>query len=265
MKLQDEEIASLYEFTGGHPYLSEMVLCKAWQGKSVISGMENSLSDVYSYYETLRQLLNEDRLFEQLIQITVGPCIETDLEKIERLQKYGIAIRQQIGDFLFSYKGWSSHFQSYLEKIVRAHPIWAEWSSTEKMLRGLIEEQFQVKYEKNWIGRLENGHERAGEIFKECRNKMKDDFSKFGAYASTNILDYTYPIDLWKLIECDWTLFQPVFKKDKNYWRLRFETLSKVRTPIAHSRESCLPPHLLQEAQAYCQEIKQILSSMSPC
>ncbi|OHB70507.1 MAG: hypothetical protein A2W23_02840 [Planctomycetes bacterium RBG_16_43_13] len=259
--LNDKELVLLFDFTGGHPYLSEMTLCRAWNRKDISIGIQNSLSDVYSYYEGLRQLLNEDKLFDQLLQITVGPCIATDVEKIERLLKYGIVVKQQSEGSSFSYKGWSEHFQSYLDKISRANPIWADWSSTETLLRGILGERFREKHGENWIDHLENAHEKAKDVFKACRKNMKKEMDRFGSFASTNILDYTYPMDLWTLIECDWPLFQPLLKKDKNYWRARFETLSKVRTPIAHSRETCLPLHLIQEAQAYCQEIKQMLSS----
>lgn len=260
-KIEDDEISLLYDFTGGHPYLSEMTFCKAWDGKSISLGIQNSLSDVYSYYETLRQLLDEDKLFDQLLQITVGPCIATDVEKIERLLKYGIAVRLQSGASSFSYKGWSEHFQSYLAKVARSKPIWADWTKTEKMLRGIVAERFRNKHGDNWVDHLEAAHDKARDVFKECRHNMKKEVIRFGSYASTDLLDYTYPMDIWKLIECDWPSFQSVLNKDKNYWRARFETLSKVRTPIAHSRETCLPPHLLQEARAYCEEIKQVLSS----
>lgn len=259
-RIKDDELTLLYDFTGGHPYLSEMTFCKAWDGKSISLGIQNSLSDVYSYYETLRQLLDEDNLFDQLLQIAVGPCITTDLEKIERLLQYGIIIRHQAG-VSFSYKGWSEHFQSYLAKVARSNPMWAAWSSTEKLLRGIVAERFRNKHGENWVDNLEAAHDKAKDVFKECRHNMEKEINRFGTYASTDILDYTYPMDLWKLIECDWPSFQSVLNKDKNYWRTRFETLSKVRTPIAHSRETCLPPHLLQEAQAYCEEIKQVLSS----
>ncbi len=261
-KLGDENIVHLYNCTGGHPYLSEMVFCKAWDNKSIDKGMQNALGDVYSYYETLRQLLDEDGLFDQLLQIAVGPCIKTDLEKIERLMQYGIILKQQLEPLSYLYRGWSNHFQSYLEKISRINPIWEEWSSTERMLRGIIDDLYRKKYGANWIDTLENAHEKVKDTFAVCRNNMKKEIDKFGPYASNDILDYAYPMDLWKLIECDWPLFQSIFKKDKHYWKGRFETLSKVRTPIAHSRESCLPPHLLLEAQAYCQEIKRVLSTI---
>jgi len=258
--LENEEFAELFELTGGHPYLSEMVLCKAWDRKNIALGIQDSLSDVYSYYENLRQLLGEDGLFDQLLQIAVGPCLTADLEKIERLVKYGIVIKQHPEPLTVLYKGWSDHFQSYLEKTARINPIWTDWSATERMLRGIVGEQFRTKHGEHWINRLEAAYNKTKDVFQICRKNMDKEINKFGSYASTDILDYTYPMDLWQLIECDWPLFQSILKKDKNYWRARFETLSKVRTPLAHSRESCLPPHLLQEAQAYCLEIKQVLS-----
>jgi hypothetical protein len=88
-----------------------------------------------------------------------------------------------------------------------------------------------------------------------CQSRMQKDRDTFGTAAIGGLLDYSYPMDLWCVISCEWDLFRATFTREKKYWAERFSHLAKVRTPTAHNRETVIPEHKIVLAHAYCKEL----------
>ena len=86
--------------------------------------------------------------------------------------------------------------------------------------------------------------------------------AKLSNRASCNLLDYTYPHDLFDIIlsRAEWNrVFKSIFGHDDQYWRVRGRFLAKVRNSLAHNRDESLYEHERQIAEAYCKEILTVL------
>jgi hypothetical protein len=256
-QIVEQDKRQLVWYSGGHPYIAEMILCHALPTRSIRAGCDAVIASIFEYYQHLQRLLEEDGLFEQLLQIVVGPRWSIRPGSLELLQRYGI-VRLTTTE-PSRYEGWSQHFQLYLEKCARESVLWALWRDTESAIREHIQEVCERAYGQDWIETLVSRHGSVAKILGECRAKRKKEESNFGLAASLNVLDYSYPMDLWCILSCEWDLFRRIFQKEKRYWSDRFAHLSKVRTPTAHSREIVIPDHEVVLAQAYCKEILMLL------
>jgi len=251
-----EDYELLKWYTGGHPYLAEMILCHSWEAQSVSVGIEKSTANILDHYQHLRDLLTEDDLFEQLLQITVGPRWNLKTESLARLKQYGLIKPVSGENGTHQYRGWSEHFQAYLEKCSREIPFVAIWGKTENTIRTLIKSVCYQELGSEWLDKLCKRHESVKKIIdgyeleeadgrkrkiEGCKDRMLREQKLFGLNAPDKILDYTYPMDLWTIIAAEWKIFQDYLlggkNKDKRYWNERFTFLSKLRNPTAHTRD----------------------------
>ena len=97
-------------------------------------------------------------------------------------------------------------------------------------------------------------------IRQKTRNKRRKDKKDFGD-VSSNLLDYSYPSDLFDIIFGEWNVFSQYFKKDHDYWTDRKRVLSMMRRPVAHNREIVLPQYIRKTAEGYCQEILDVINN----
>lgn len=96
-------------------------------------------------------------------------------------------------------------------------------------------------------------------IFEKCREAQEKEEKSFGSRASRNLIDFTYPQDLFAIIFSEWNTFKAIFGKDKNYWDQRVQLLAKMRNPLAHNRDEALYDYEKQVADGYCREILTVL------
>lgn len=259
--ISDKDRDLVIEYTGGHPYLAELVLCHSYEIGSVEQGIQYSISELFNFYEHLKKLLTEDDLFDQLIQIVVGPRWKIKINSPSILLHYGLIVKNKDG----TYSAWSKHFQDYLIKTTREFPIWNKWAQTESLIRDLVEECFFKAYGSDWINKLKGRKNNIPEIIARCENIMSKEEKKFGNSAKQRWIEYTYPNDLWQIISREWDKFSPILQgknqgKNKKYWAERFELLSKIRNPLAHNREQVILEHDMTLANAYCSELCQVIT-----
>lgn len=256
----------IIEYTGGHPYLAELLLCHSCEKGSIEHGIKYSIPELFDFYEHLRSLLEEDDLFDQLIQLVIGPRWKIRINSESILLNYGLILKNTN----HTYSAWSSHFQAYLSKIGREYPIWNQWSQTESLIRDLIEECFLSAYGSNWVKKLKSRKNNIPKIIDNCEEIMKKEIKRFGGNANQRWIEYTYPNDLWQIISLEWDKFSPVLqreanRKNKKYWAERFELLSKIRNPLAHNREQVICDYDITLANAYCSELCQVITSYKQC
>ena len=120
-------------------------------------------------------------------------------------------------------------------------------------------EELERRYPKQF--RKENPKTGGPGVFESCRKSQQKDERVFGNRASQNLIDYTYPRDLFDIISAEWNTFENTFGKTKQYWDERAQFLSKVRTPLAHNRDAVLQEYERQIAEGYCNEILNALNS----
>lgn len=153
------------------------------------------------------------------------------------------------------YVAFSGHFQTYLELVSREWDLWPLWSATERALRRFITGVMVNKYGENWIEELEKEKSHLKAIFDRCREAQTKEKRTFGERASRNLIDFTYPQELFNIIFAEWNTFKDYLGQDKNYWNQRSQLLAKIRNPLAHNRNESLHDYERQIAEGYCKEI----------
>lgn len=254
-------------YCGGHPYLLEILgyeLVEVFREQEHIDvdaaerRVEVSFID---QYDRMVDLLKEDGTLKKLLQILFGPVVDVKQTEVDELTRYGFITLtdQQV------YVAFSEHFQSYLRLIEREVDLWPLWSQTEKALRQIITTKMADKFGNNWIARLEKARSNLKAIFEKARQAQLNEEKSFGTRASQNLIDFTYPQDLFAIMFFDWKeTFQPILGYDKNYWQQCANLLAKIRNPLAHNRDHVLYEADVQKAEGYCKEILALAGQEKP-
>ncbi len=251
-------------YCGSHPFLLEMLgyeLVEQFREYGVVDvdqsaqRIEQSMTD---HYQHVVSILREDSSLKKLLQILFGPVIDVNQTDVEEFQRYGI-IRPSIEDD--AYVAFSPHFQTYLRLVERQVDLWPLWRETEVALRSVITSRMTEYYGERWIENIIRSKPNLRSVFEKCQQAQQKEKEAFGNRASQNLLDFTYPKDLFTIIFADWSVFSSIFGKDKNYWDQRAQLLSKIRNPLAHNRDRSLYEHERQIAKGYCKEILELLRS----
>ena len=246
-------------YCGGHPYLLELLgyeVVALFQEKQVIDidrAARRSMPAFLSQYDRMKELLREEGKLDKILQVLFGPVVDVKWTDVEILLKYGFIKEDGQGTYI----AFSDHFQTYLEIIERQFDwdLWPTWRQTEKALRHLIARTLREKYGNNWIEILKKAKPNLRAIFDRCREAQAKEAKVYGSRVSTNLIDFTYPQDLFSIIFAEWNVFKDVLGQDKNYWGQRAQLLAKIRNPYAHSREEVVCDYERQIAEGYCKEI----------
>ena len=253
-------------YCGGHPYLLEMLgyelveVFREQQQIDVDGAAKRVEASFIDQYDRMIDLLQEDGNLTKLLQVLFGPVIDVKQTEVDELVRYGFIelTSQQV------YVAFSEHFQSYLRLIEREVDLWPLWSETERVLRQVITTRMVEKFGEDWIAKLEKARPNLKEIFERARKAQMSEEKSFGTRASQNLIDFTYPQDLFAIIFFDWKeTFQSIFGYDKNYWQQCANLLSKIRNPLAHNRNHVLYEADVQKAEGYCKEILSLLKPAS--
>ncbi|KAB2929687.1 MAG: ATP-binding protein [Rhodocyclaceae bacterium] len=258
LQVAPEMCEQIESYCGGHPYLltslAYRIVADWLTGKTVdIDELMVDLSPSFlSQYDRMTKLLNEDGRLIKLLQVLFGPAIDVTQDDVDEFLLVGLLKVTENG----SYQTFSPHFQIYLRLIERGSELWSIWKQTEKAIRYLVSEKMSQKYPlKDWVIELEREKPKLKRLFDRCREAQEKEQRSFGARASTKLIDFTYPSDLFEIIFSDWNLFSSILKRDKNYWEARGQFLARIRNPLAHNRDTVLQEHERLTAEAYCKEI----------
>jgi hypothetical protein len=255
--VNDESFKFIWDNTGGHPHLASALafeLANSWLNShqyNLEQTLQESTSEFLKYYDNLIDILKEDGSLDKLLQILFGPLITVTKFDAEKFMRYGLIEPNSDG----YYKVFSSHFEDYLRLVGRSIDLWPLWRDTERKLRLVITEIMEIEYGENWALKLEDARPKLKKILGDCRKVQEGEKTKFGGRASTNLLDFTYPMNLYDIIASHWSSFDKILKQDKKYWSDRFGLLAKLRNPMAHIRDEVIQEHERQIAEGYCQEI----------
>lgn len=244
-------------YCGGHPYLLEMLGYEVVEffretGRvDVDSSAKRAEHSVLDQYDHMISILVEDDRLKKILQILFGPIMDVKQTDVDEFLRYGLI--QPSGQD--SYSAFSMHFHAYLKMIERQSDLWPVWRETELILRKHILKILFQKYGEQWMSKIEKSQSGLKPIFDRCREAQQKEQKSFGIRASGDLIDFTYPQDLFTIIFSEWDCFQASFGKDKAYWSQRSQLLSKIRTPLAHNRDRALADYERQIAEGYCKEI----------
>jgi len=244
-------------YCGGHPYLLETLgyeiveALREQQHVDVDDIAQRIRSSFLDQYDRMTELLSEDGTLNKLLQILFGPVVDAQQTDVDELLRFGLikASNQNI------YVAYSPHFQTYLKLIERQNHLWPIWREAELALRQLITSKMLNQYGQQWIAKLGRKRPNLQPIFKKCREAQKKEEEAFAGRASRNLIDFTYPRDLFSIIFAEWPAFSSTLGRDKGYWDHRAQLLAKIRTPLAHNRDAVLYDYERQTAAGFCNEI----------
>ena len=256
--------SDVLSYCGGYPYLLDMLgceiieICQKGQETNVEQAVSQIAQSLFGHYHHIVDLLEEDGSLDGLLQILFGPVIDVRQETVNEFLGYGLIQETDVG----TYVGFSEHFHDFLQLIERksgGSDLWPIWRDTEQGLRQFIAAIMFEEYGVRWVQQLEKKHSQFQSVFDQCRIAQQKDERVFGNHASQNLIDYTYPHDLFRIIFAEWNSFKDTFGRDKPYWDQRAQFLSKIRTPLAHNRDGHLREYERQIAEGYCNEILDTL------
>ena len=254
-------------FCGGHPYLLEMLgyevleVFREEQEADVDKAAQRVAQDFLAQYDRMVDLLREDGNLGKLLQVLFGPIVDVKQTDVDELLRYGF-IKLDEQD---TYVAFSGHFQTFLGLVEREAnlDLWPIWRETEIALRHFVTTMMLETYGEYWIEKLEKARPNLKTTFEQCRQAQKKEEKSFGSRASRNLIDFTYPQDLFVIIFAEWNAFKTTFGKDKNYWSQRSDLLARIRNPLAHNRNEALYYYERQIAEGYCKEILAVIGRQS--
>ena len=268
--VSDENRKRILFYCGTHPYLLEMLGWEIVEGfrqnnKIDVDRAANTiLQSVFEHYDDMIGLLRDDETLNKLLQILFGPVIDVKPTDVTELENYGL-IKPNEHEI---YSAYSEHFHDYLKIHERStefiNDLHAIWSKTENALREIITTTMSKMVGEDWIDQLEKARPNLKQIFDRCRQAKQKEEKLFPDQASQNLIDFTYPADLFTIILARglWEeYFQLIFGENKNYWDERGKFLARCRTPLGHNRDNILRPDQRKTFEAYCDEILGVLSS----
>jgi hypothetical protein len=250
-------------YCGGHPYLLEMLgyeiveLFREQREADVDRAANRIGRSFLDQYDHMISILSEDGSLSKMLQILFGPVVDVKQTDVDEFLRYGLIQPTDRGDYV----AFSAHFQTYLKLIERQVDLWPVWRETETALRNLITTAMLEQHGEQWIEKLEKARPNLKPIFERCREAQQKEEVAFGSRASRNLVDFTYPQDLFAIIFAEWNTFKSKLRKDKSYWAQRAQLLAKIRNPLAHNRDEVLYEYERQIAEGYCKEILGILKS----
>jgi len=252
-------------YCGSHPYLLEMLgyeIVELFRERPLVDVDQAARRIGRSFldqYDHMIRILSEDGSLNKMLQILFGPVVDVKQTDVDEFQRYGLIqpTKQE------NYEAFSPYFQTYLKLVERQRDLWPIWRETEIALRDIITSKMLEQYGEQWSDKMEKSRPNLGQIFERCRVAQKNEEKSFGSRASYNLVDFTYPHDLFAIIFAEWHTFKSVFGKDKTYWDQRAQLLAKIRNPLAHNRDQSLYDYERQVAEGYCKEILSNLNSSS--
>jgi hypothetical protein len=248
---------------GAHPmlldilgyWLVELEKDDASSARQFEAAADAAIDDYLGVFGHIVRLLREDRGLSHLLQIVHGPILDVRQSDIDQFLRRGLVVRCEDG----SIHPFSSTFATFLGMLDRetqaGDDLWPIWRRTEKEMRQFVAFVMNHTHGEKWLEHTERAHPNVRTILERCRVSQAEEEKRFKGRASTSLLDFSYPADLFELIFAEWRVFQPLLGRDKNYWSERKALLSRIRNPLAHVRDEMLYEWERKTAEGYCQEV----------
>lgn len=282
--ISENYINKINYLVGKHPYLIDQINFYLWNElniqkdnnwKETIEDTTSQLKlSLYNSLDSALKLLEIEKLYSKAFQLVLGPVYDIKSIDEEKLLKYEFIKKIDVDkkrDLLgynigiiqnnLSYICFSEFLTIYFKLKGAEVDFWPLWAETENAVRNLIKQYIKENFGKSWEEAYlekypsENRIMAINKLINE-RNKYQ---KKFPDKASSHIIDYTYPKDMYDLfISNDWEWFGAVFgegKQKKKEWAGKFNHLAMIRNPVAHNNIQFVPTNQIQQAEIYCKEI----------
>lgn len=256
--LQETERDEVLSLCGGHPFLLDAFRYHAWehveQGRQIRVDWIRATCErlVRDYFQQVSTILGDGPMLSKAVQVLVGPQWDVTSDDVDALCDLGVVLQDENG----ALRGFSRTFEDYLRFVAHSIDLWPLWRDTERVLRDVLERKLEGTFGADWPEGLIKARPKLKQLIEDCQEKRDRELKRFGARAASSLLAYAYPMDLYQLMTADWTvLAESLLGRDKQAWAVKFNVLSKVRTPLAHNREEAVDDGERAQARGVCLEI----------
>jgi hypothetical protein len=251
----DEKVECL-RWSGGHP-----VLAKYWlTTRPDIAPDPSSDMERAKIASRVLDHLSDLRLIDAAAQYVLGPIVDDLLFERQELELLGVmSATSEEADGSTSFAE-QQHFRDALRHRTWSMNPWGVLGHAEVRLRGLIDNTLNDVYGEDWAAHVAKKSPAVQTALSAAMAKQARDSKMFSRQAP--LLSYTYPGDLWQIVQLEWNSFVPVFDThDKAYWRNVMTGLSQYRAPLAHGRAEVLGDIQRTQCRLFAEEVIETINS----
>lgn len=236
--LTDDEIQACLGWSGGHPALAKYWLAVRPDRRPDLAADLERTKVVLRVLDHLAEL----KLIEAAAQLVLGPVVDDMLFEKQELELLGVVPSSADTDAVGTLSGQAVFCDALRHRTWSMDP-WGVLGHAEVRLRSVVDSILRESYGDEWPKVVAKKNKAVQKACDEAELKKDRDGRMFGRQAPW--LSYTYPGDLWSIIQVEWDHFTIVFDtRDKSHWRQVLTGLSQYRAPLAHGR-----PEVLGEAR----------------
>lgn len=249
-------------YTGGHPMFLDVFCFEASRSARAEQGPRRSAVDFAEAVEQhlvplhakVVELMRDEGSLSRLLQVLFGPVFDVRQTDVNRFLRYGVI--REVGD---GYGSFCESFREHLRGIAHDVDVWPLWRETEVAIRTMVRTFLVEQYGQDWPRGLRAARPKLATSIDQWETARAKDVRRLGPRASCELLDYTYPGDLFAIIQSNWAWFSRPFVGPMPEWEHRFRVLASVRTPLAHNRAAGLVGGTVEEATGICRQILERL------
>ena len=249
-KVPDQTAAEIWKMTSGHPYLvSCMLFCYN-------NGSEFSRHFFSSYYESLRDMFEELKLYQKFRFLALFGILRMSTIEKEEFEKYGLLIRNEKSWIVFT-----QDYDDFLQNENLCVPLMETLGKMERRFRIFISQQMAEQCGPNWFDNIPdqciNPDDR-----REISDRYQRNIKKYPGEQRLNILDFSYFPHLSQLLSFYWSrVFQKILGDDKKKFTRVFDKLIDPRNKEAHALDFLLSPKDQQNYNNLCDELNSYLDA----
>ncbi len=207
---------------------------------------------LFREYTHVLDLLTERDLRNTLLGVIFGPRIDVKPAAVSQLKQYGILQEGEKKEFTT----FSPHFYGVLKDLHREVDLWPLWTNAEKSIRRLLDAVLSARYEcLEWSSKAIEVHPQLAQVLGDLESRRSAFLNRNPAASASNLLDYANPSEYMPFISAHWSSLSPILGDGKKLWNDRFELLSWVRRPMAHSNDEFIPREDRITAEQICRLI----------
>jgi hypothetical protein len=153
-------------------------------------------------------------------------------------------------------------FQDLLRARTRDSEAWGRFGAAEVALRSMVDATLTDAFGLDWadvVSARSRSNKRLIDAARQNRDRDRQRYS-----SSVSWLSYTYPAELWQLVQDNWEHFSTTLRFDRSHWRVRIEGLASLRAPMAHNRGELLSPAQRAQILAWAEDILRACTPREP-
>ena len=258
------------QLCGGHPYLLSV-----WGRQIANNQIEKGTFDLEatvgvhgirdtfnSYYGKLWEWLEDIGDAKKIMEILLGPQETATIQDAVRMQTYGLVREGAGGGYAAFSEDWGQELR-IRENQAAFFPLWTQ---TEALVRGLVQEKMEKEFgTTDWFGAYSDKHPEMVKTWEKADESRQKAYRRFGAPASSDLLDYLDWSELWPLLGKYWSRYEPVLGKKDEWSRVWHDVLGAVRNPMFHSRnQSVVGTDLYRQAELCLERLHQRIRDRQP-